>query len=340
MHCISPLKASLKNDGSITFNNKKAIDGLEPFQIVCRKCLPCRLNNAREKAIRAVHEARSHKNNAFLTLTYAEDHIGDSRLNYKHFQDFMRTLRRKQAEKLYKDTHKAGKQITMKEAREKSYISFMVTGEYGDKTKRPHWHALLFNYWPQDTKYLFMNKFGDNYYDSEELKKIWNMGHISLSELTFKSAGYVARYAAKKLTHGKDQEHDFDPIHKTSSRRAIGRSWIERHHRHAFENGFVTLPDGGITKIPRYYCNWLQQRSVKSHKEYTKEYEQLYFYYKFDVLPKIAKLSEDKQRKEELEFLTTLMNRPKGAKRPESRNKVKLRILERKFERLQKHLKL
>ena len=33
----------------------------------------------------------------------------------------------------------------------------MVTGEYGEKNKRPHWHVILFNYRPKDATYKYTN---------------------------------------------------------------------------------------------------------------------------------------------------------------------------------------
>ena len=137
------------------------------------------------------------------------------------------------------------------------------------------------------------------------------------------SANYVARYAAKKLVHGKDQEHDFHPIHKTSSRYGIGRSWIEVYYQHALENGFVLLPNGQKAKVPRYYVDWA--------KKYQNE---LWHYYQHVVAPKIHKLAEEQSAKELEEFLA---NPSIGKLR---RSKVKEIILQSKFKQLQEKLKL
>ena len=131
MRCIRPLKASQNSDGDIVYTSRKSEPGLVGFEFECRKCLACRLNIAREKAVRAVHEAKMHSDNIFLTLTYDEAHLASDRLIYEDFQLFMKRLREK-------------------ENRDKEQkITYMVTGEYGDKNKRPHWHALIFNYRPQ-----------------------------------------------------------------------------------------------------------------------------------------------------------------------------------------------
>lgn len=313
MQCIRPLKASLARDGSVTFSQKQATPGLIPFEINCRKCLPCRLNIAREKAIRCYHEAQIYgENNIFLTLTYDNDHIGDGRLHYDHFQTFIKDLR------AYLQYHMHGIRI-----------SFMVTGEYGEKTKRPHWHAIIFNYRPTDEKFKYTSDRGDQVFSSEILTKIWAKGSTEYGSVNMDSAGYVARYSAKKLVHGNDDDHTFHPIHRTSCKNAIGRNWIERYYKFTFENGFVVLPNGQQAKIPRYYQDW-----CKKHQP------DLYLYYVTEVRPRIEDAAKKKARNDELIYLTNVMDYKGGCKYPLKQSKIKETILQSKFKQLQERLKL
>lgn len=318
MRCISPLKASYDKQGDITYSSRSSIPGLVPLEFECRRCLPCRLNIAREKAIRSVHEAKMHKDNIFLTLTYDEEHLTSDRLQYLDFQLFMKSLR-----------EKVTRGVTDKELKNKLYIPYIVTGEYGEKNKRPHWHALLFNYAPTDQKLKYTTDRGENVWESQEIDKIWKKGMTEYGSVTMDSAGYVARYAAKKLVHGKDQEHDYHPIHKTSNRRAIGRSWIEKYYEHTFNNGFIVLQNGEISKIPRYYVDWCKDNHPKLYEKYISE-----------VRPKIMTKAEKNARLEELEDLSNMMNYKGGTAFPPKRTKVKETILQSKFKRLQERLKL
>lgn len=329
MECISPLKASQDSEGNIVYNSRKALPGLIGFQFECRKCLPCRLNQAREKAVRCYHESKMHGDSIFLTLTYDDEHLKSPKLQYIDFQLFMKSLR-----------EYVSRGITTKEGKDAVKISFMVTGEYGEKNKRPHWHALLFNYRPTDQKFKYQTEQGENVFTSETLEKIWKKGNLEYGSLTMDSANYVARYAAKKLVHGKDQEHDFHPIHKTSSRYGIGKPWIEKYWKHTFENGFVVLPNGQMCKIPRYYQDWIKARTDPSHKEYKEEYVDTYYNYLTKVKEEIALKSSMKARKEELEHLSMILNRKGGSPYPKSRKQVKLTILNSKFKRLQEKLKI
>lgn len=318
MHCIKPLKSSLNIKGERTYKQSEMMPGLLPFQFECRKCLPCRLNIAREKAIRCIHEAQMHENNIFLTLTYNDESLTSPRLEYIHFTTFIDSLRKK-----------ITRGITDSDLKKKFYVPYMVTGEYGELNKRPHWHALLFNFRPADQTLLRETERKEKVYTSQLITDLWAKGNTEFGSLTIDSAGYVARYAAKKLVHGHDQQHDFHPIHKTSSRRAIGRSWIELYWEHTFQNGFIVLPNGQLSKIPRYYVDWL-----KKHKptEWTR--------YVTQTLPEIQKRAETIQRKEELNYLSEVWSKPHGWPNPLTRAKVKETILKSKFKQLQERLKL
>jgi hypothetical protein len=312
MRCISPLKASYDKQGDITYSSRKSISGLVPFEFECRKCLPCRLNIAREKAIRSVHEAKMHKDNIFLTLTYDDKNLTSEKLIYEDFQNFMKRLRKKVSGDI-----------------KSKYIPYIVTGEYGEINKRPHWHALLFNYAPSDRKLKYTTERGEHVWTSEFIDSIWQKGMTEFGSVTMDSAGYVARYAAKKLVHGKDQDHDYHPIHKTSNRRAIGRSWIEKYWKHTFENGFIVLQNGDTAKIPRYYLDWLKENQPEMWLRYVSE-----------IRPKIIKKAEKAARREEIEDLTNMMNYKGGTAYPKKRSRVKETILKSKFKRLQERLKL
>jgi len=193
LRCTSPRTVGFHADGkTICWSSKKSSKEYASFQLPCGQCLECRLDYARQWAIRCVHEAQMHPRNTFITLTYDEKCLESPVLIYSDFQKFMKKLRKVQD----------------------APMGVFVTGEYGEKTKRPHWHAIIFNWSPTDGVYQYSNDNGDQCYTSETLSKIWGKGRAEYGSVTFKSAGYVARYAAKKLVHGRDKTHAFEPISK------------------------------------------------------------------------------------------------------------------------------
>ena len=316
MNCIRPLIATYDSKGNVTFDrNTPSSPGLIGFQVDCHKCIPCRLKTAREKAIRALHEADQHNgNNIFLTLTYAPEKLTSDKLQYRDFQLFMKSLRELRTRNV--------------ENPKENKIKFMVTGEYGDKTKRPHWHTILFNYWPHDALLHRENELGHKIYTSKEIETIWDHGFSEFGGVTMESAGYVARYAAKKLIHGKDQDHDYHPKHQPSQ--GIGKQWIEKYWKQTFTNGYVVLPNGEKCSIPRYYQEWLKKHQPDAHHKYlsTKKLE-------------IIEQMEQKTRREEIEYLNTLYNGTHDYRNaPLTKATIKHQVLTRKFNRLQKELKI
>ena len=67
MTCYHPLLA-FKHEGKITFNSPFPF--ARGFNLPCSQCVGCRLNYARNWAIRIMHEAQMHKDNMFITLTF------------------------------------------------------------------------------------------------------------------------------------------------------------------------------------------------------------------------------------------------------------------------------
>lgn len=318
MQCINKIKAGWNKAGELTFKPREHSRELVGFELECRKCLPCRLNMAREKAIRALHEAKMHKDNCFVTLTYNDENLESPKLNFLHFQLFMKSLR-----------EKITRGITDPDLKKQLAVSYMVTGEYGEENKRPHWHVIIFNYTPPDPKPKYKSKLGHQVYTSQILTDLWKRGNVEFGSVTLESASYTARYAAKKLVHGQDQDHDYHPIHETSKGRAIGRSWIEKNWEYTFNHGVVNLPNGSQTKIPRYYVEWFK----KNHPERWQKYVE-------GLRLEQQEFAKKKARKEELEYLSELLNQFPGHPRPITRKKVLLTILNQKFQNLQEKLKL
>lgn len=90
----------------------------------CGVCRQCRERRVDDFVGRMMCEAATSDHVAFLTLTYApRDDLADKVITPKHFQDFVRKLRRRDQTNLYR---------------------YFVAGEYGDLRGRAHFHVLLF----------------------------------------------------------------------------------------------------------------------------------------------------------------------------------------------------
>ena len=250
--CTSPRSASFNLDGSINFSKKKHNREMVPFQLPCGKCTECLLERARDWSTRCIHEASTHAENSFITLTYSDQHLPpDRKLHYLDFQLFMKRLRK----------------LTNHE------IGFFMCGEYGEETQRPHYHACIFGYDFPDKKYLRSNEHGDQIWTSKLLDETWGFNDPVLKpnevgSITQKSAGYVARYVLKKQDPNAPQG-----FQKMSRTNAIGKRFIERWWEAVFVNarGSVILIDGTKTKVPRYYEKWLKENKPEEWLCYVTE---------------------------------------------------------------------
>lgn len=249
-----------------------------------------------------------HEDNSFITLTYTDSNLKSPRLQYEDFQLFMKKLR-----------HTTPNAVPM-----------VVTGEYGDLNKRPHWHAITFNWSPGDLEKKYTNENGDQVYSSNKLEELWQLGMTELGSVTFQSAGYVCRYAAKKLIHGKDAEHDFHPIHKMSSKYAIGKTFLEKYHEDIFSKGYIVLDNGTKTAIPRYYEKWLKDKHPDKWEAYVTQIKLQKMYE--------ANLKQEKEKREENFTNHKRLDQGKNTLQI-TKNEQRKKITDERFKRLQSYLK-
>lgn len=328
MPCTDPRTVGFLADGkTISWSSKNYSKEFATFQLPCGQCLECRLAYARQWAVRCVHEAQVYgDNNCFITLTYSDEKLKSPKLVYDDFQRFMKRLRKRQNDPI-------GVFVTGEYGNDKDQYGNLrprhIHPIHGDVTKRPHWHAILFNYKPSDGKYKYTSTSGHDVYTSETLDKLWGNGNGEFGTVTLDSASYCARYAAKKLSHGRDGEHEFEPISKKSSKHAIGKAWLERHWPDVFLQGHVIL-DGKKLPIPRYYEKWLKDHRPDDWLSYVTRV-------KVDKLAEATRRQEAKT-KEWLE--ANHRRRDLGRSDQLTDNQVRKLIQEKKFKELQAYLKL
>jgi hypothetical protein len=150
-------------------------------------------------------------------------------------------------------------------------LKFYHCGEYGETTQRPHYHAILFGHDFSDKQHLFTSKRGDNVYTSAKLDQLWTHGNCSIGDVTFESAGYVARYVMKKITgkmaddhYGININHETGEItprrlpEYTTMSNGLGKSWFNKYTSDVFPRDEVILR-GRRMKPPKYYSALYEQ---------------------------------------------------------------------------------
>lgn len=134
-------------------------------------------------------ESLCHADNAFVTLTYADDAlpVGGSSLPSlipDHLSEFMKRLRSRISP---------------------ASVRFYGVGEYGDKTERPHYHVLLFGY---PTCLRGRSAYSERRVDCcsqcDRVRDAWGYGHVGLGSVTTESVGYTVSYIVKNMRRTDD----------------------------------------------------------------------------------------------------------------------------------------
>lgn len=201
-----------------------------PVEIVerpCGKCPACLSNKAQAWTYRLYAESKLHKKSCFVTLTYDEDSIKDLylsptglySLDKKAYQNFMKRLRKNSVDKL----------------------RFYAVGEYGGQTKRPHFHAIIF---------------GLGVEDSHLIEQAWNLGFVTVGEVTPGSMAYVARYCTKKM-YADNLDYEQEGIQREfslmSNRPGIGANAIDKGVRYDKEGRCYVWFKGRRYSVPQYF---------------------------------------------------------------------------------------
>lgn len=203
-------------------------------------------------SIRIMHEAQLYDSNLFVTLTYASEFLPASlSLEYVDFCNFMKRLRKRLG----------GVSLSPDGRRP---IRFFVAGEYGGKTGRPHWHAILFN-----ARFSDQSRLANGTWRSSICEDLWSRGNVVIGDVNVRSAAYVAGYTLKKVHGAEAADHYEDVVNlrtgEVSSRRpefvvmsrrpGIGAWWYEKFGSDLFPMDQAVMHEGKRFKVPRYYWN-------------------------------------------------------------------------------------
>lgn len=189
----------------------------------CGKCEGCLSSRSSDWSVRLAHELKSHELSSFITLTYAVD-VGS--VSKRDAQLFLKRLR------------------FLLEPRR---IRFYLVSEYGDKSKRPHYHAIIFGH--DFSKDPGAHQVRRGLFTSPLLEKAWGKGHVSSGPVNPATIRYVTNYIMGK----GDTPEGCEPTFSLMSRRpGIGARWIDEHQAETYRTDTVRVGDF-TRRPPRYY---------------------------------------------------------------------------------------
>lgn len=185
-------------------------------QIPCNKCYGCRWNKQAAWIYRIKKEAEQHCSAFFVTLTYEVQPVknGIPTLVKSDFQKFMKRLRKIN----------------------QGQIKYFACGEYGGKTHRPHYHAILMGV--------------DN---REKIDKSWSLGMIHIGEVEEASISYTTKYMLKSAETIEGREPNFQLMSKGMGKNYLTENMIKWHKASPTNRVYIALRDGVKIPLPRYY---------------------------------------------------------------------------------------
>lgn len=225
--------------------------------VPCGKCIGCRLDYSRSWADRMMLELETAGSGIFVTLTYNNENA--------HWSQFC-----EDGTPMYATLDKRDCQLFMKRLRKKfdgKKVRFYLAGEYGERTLRPHYHAILFGLGLYDLPGLLphgRNELGQQYYICPLLSETWSLGFVLVSDVSWKTCAYVARYVTKKLSGPWSIDYavrNVIPEFSLMSRKpGLGAEYLEKHPDCLdYQSINLTTPEGGLKlSIPKYYLKKLE----------------------------------------------------------------------------------
>lgn len=215
-------------------NRKKiSVQDKDWLPVPCGKCPKCLERRKESWCFRLKKQDEVSTSSLFVTLTYDNEHVPRSKngfltLDKKHFQNFMKALRRN----------------TKSNAR----ISYYAVGEYGSTTSRPHYHAIIFNT------------------DDEAIKKSWSHGHIDIGTFSTGSVAYVASYLNKGRSvpsHARDDRlREFALMSKKMGINYLSPAIVD-YHKADITRNYITVEGGYRKPLPRYFRDKIYSQSER-----------------------------------------------------------------------------
>jgi len=219
----------------------------QSIPVPCGRCPPCKIRRVNEWVFRLVKEDEISSSSHFITLTYDTDHVplsphGFMTLCKTDFQKYMKRLR-KLCEPHFEELNKG------RLKKDRITLKYYACGEYGSKTSRPHYHAIVFNC--PDEAYFF---------DAWALDGV-PFGSVVVGSCTSDSIAYCMKYIDKdtwrehsSFRHSRDdRQKEFALMSKNLGLSYLDNPAVREFHSSDLQNNFVSRYLGNKVAMPRYY---------------------------------------------------------------------------------------
>ena len=199
------------------------------IEVPCGRCTVCQSNRREEWASRMELESRTAAVTYFITLTY-EDAFYPGELVVSDLQKFFKRLRYQ------------------------VHCRYFACGEYGERFRRGHYHAVVWLQRPVSVDVF-----------TRFIEKCWRFGFTQVRLADYNCFRYVAKYCIKFIQDAPSGMQK--PFAIMSRRPGISFKYFESIKD--FEHSYILLESGKRCKLPRYNLEKLEpveQVSIKRER--------------------------------------------------------------------------
>lgn len=152
--------------------------------VPCGECIACLHTKRQIWSYRLYYELKRNIRSYFITLTYSDDNLPQSGVQKDAYIRFTKRLRKVLP----------------------YHVRYFACAEYGSRTNRPHYHAIIFLSKPLNVSTLHNINY-KNFDDA--VKSCWKLGFCHIGKVTPASINYVTKYLITKSTFPDNQNKPF-----------------------------------------------------------------------------------------------------------------------------------
>lgn len=277
MPCFHPVVAHERSspgdyDSPRSFSFRSSFRSDDVIKFPCGKCIGCRSDRARDWTYRCIMESVTCPPAYFVTLTYSDDEVplaappsssspALSGSSYPVFDEngHVVLVPENSSSPRFHYSLRANdmRLFFMQVTKRLGPVRKLYAGEYGSRTLRPHYHAIIFGLEINDLQFHSYNDFSQPMFVSESLSRCWYnslthriRGNVLVAEASSSTMAYTAGYTLKKLGSSKrDYEKlGIEPEFIRMSRRpGLGMEFFSQHTDLVYGGAiYIPTPSGSV----------------------------------------------------------------------------------------------
>ncbi|WNK13911.1 MAG: replication initiator protein [Microvirus sp.] len=217
--------------------------------VPCGRCPACVSRRTSAWSFRLMQESKRHEHSSFITLTYDTNHILLSSNSFpslfkRHIQLFFKKLRKRLSRYDFLP------------------CKYYTVGEYGGRTKRPHYHAIIFGV---DSKLIMSaqsyNLLQHTQFDGKHQINLldWQHGLCTVGTVSEASVGYCLKYISKgswrPMHANDDRQPPFALMSKGLGENYLTGKMLAWHLSPTVIDArmYCNIEGGKKISMPRYY---------------------------------------------------------------------------------------